>query len=94
MRKAFICSLCLSGILGGALYLDPHAVTYRTNKLTVDARYRNLVLPMADIQSLTWKRFLFPIAAFRMSSGEIYRFIIFRKKRFCKYFDSLCNPQK
>ena len=30
MRKVFMCSLCHNGILGGGLYLDNQAVTYRT----------------------------------------------------------------
>ena len=36
MKKAFMCSLCRRGILGGALFVDKDCVTFRTNKLTVD----------------------------------------------------------
>ena len=86
MRKAFLCSLCHNGILGGGLYLDPQFLTYRTQKLTVDNKYRNLKLPLNDIQTLTWKWILFPVAAFRMNSGEEYRMIIFNKPRFNKYY--------
>ena len=43
MRKIFMCSLCHNGVLGGALYLENDSLTYRTNKLTVDKKYRNLV---------------------------------------------------
>lgn len=91
MRKAFICSLCHNGILGGALYLEPESVTYKTGKLTVDKKYRNLVLPMAEIQELTWKWIVFPVATFRMKSGEEYRFLIFNKSRFSKYFQEYRN---
>ena len=49
MKKSFMCSLCHNGILGGALYLDETSVTYKTNKLTVDKAYRNLVLPLDQI---------------------------------------------
>ena len=49
MNKAFMCSLCHNGILGGALYLDENSVTYKTNKLTVDKAYRNLILPLDEI---------------------------------------------
>lgn len=37
MKTAFLCSLIRGGILGGALYLDEKAVTYKTNKLTVES---------------------------------------------------------
>lgn len=87
MKKAFVCSLCRNGILGGALYLDPQSLTYRTNKLTVDPKYRNLVLSLKDIESLTWKQLLFPVAAFRMTDGETYTIIIFNKPRFLKYYE-------
>ena len=86
MAKAFMCSLCHNGILGGGLYLDAESVTYKTQKLTVDAKYRNLVLPMQDIQALTWKQIIFPLATFQMKNGERFRFLIFNKPRFCRYF--------
>ena len=86
MKKSFMCSLCHNGILGGALYLDETSLTYRTNKLTVDKAYRNLVLPLDQITELTWKWIVFPIATMRMTSGEQYKFIIFNKSRFDKYY--------
>ena len=82
MRKTFICSLCHNGILGGALYLDEQSVTYKTGKLTVDPKFRNLVLPLEEIREITWKQILFPVATFSMKNGEEYRFLIFNKSRF------------
>ena len=96
MRTAFMCSLIRNGILGGGLYLDQEAVTYRTQKLTVDKQYRNLVLPLDEIAEVTWKRIVFPVAAFHLKSGETYTFLIFNKTRFCKYFleySSNSDPQ-
>ena len=61
--KSFVCSLCHNGILGGGLYLDRQSLTYKTNKLTVDKKYRNLVMPMQEIKEISWKRIIFPIAA-------------------------------
>ena len=84
--KAFACSLCHNGILGGGLYLDSQALTYRTNKLTVDDKYRNLVLPMKEIQEISWKWIIFPVATVHMQNGELYQFIIFHKSRFSKWF--------
>lgn len=87
MRKAFICSLCYKGILGGGLYLDTQSVTYRTQKFTVDKKYKNLVLPLGEINEITWKWVIFPVATFHMNNGEKYTFIIFNKPRFTKYYE-------
>ena len=77
MKKSFICSLiCHGGILGGGIYIDDMSITYKTNKLTVDKKYRNLVLPLSEISELTWKWIVFPIATLKMANGEKYRFII------------------
>lgn len=86
MRNAFLCSLCRNGILGGALYLEPDTITYKTQKLTVAEPYRNLVLPRSGIQSLTWKWVVFPVATFCMKTGERYTFILFNKWRFDKSY--------
>ena len=87
MKKSFMCSLiCRNGILGGGVCIDDTAITYKTNKLTVDKKYRNLVLPLNEISELSWKWVLFPIATLHMTSGEKYKLIIFNKKRFSKYY--------
>ena len=86
MKKSFICSLCHNGILGGALYLDETAIAYKTNKLTVNKMYRDLVLPLEEISELTWRWILFPVAIFRMRNGTEFKFIIFNKRRFNKYY--------
>ena len=87
MKKSFMCSLiCHNGILGGGLYIENNAITYKTNKLTVDRKYRNLVLSLNEIRELTWKWIIFPIATFHMMSGENYKIIIFNKRRFEKYY--------
>lgn len=86
MKKMFMCSLCHNGILGGVLYLDETSVTYKTNKLTVDKVYRNLVLPLDEIAEFTWKWVVFPIATVHMKNGENYKIFIFNKRRFKKWF--------
>ena len=53
--KSFVCSLCHNGIVGGGLYLDSQSLTYKTNKLTVGKKYRNLVLPMQEIKEIDRK---------------------------------------
>ena len=84
--KYFVCSLCHKGILGGALYLDSQSLSYKTNKLTVDKKYRNLVMPLQEIKEISWKWMIFPIATVDMKNGELYKFIIFNKSRFEKWF--------
>jgi len=84
--KAFIGSLCHNGILGGFLYLDNQSLTYKTNKFTVDKKYRNLVLLMQEIKEISWKWRIFPVATVYMKNGESYKFIIFNKSRFEKWF--------
>ena len=87
MKKTFMGSLiCNNGIIGGGIYFDDEAITYKTNKLTVDKKYKNLVLPLNEIRELTWKWVVFPIATMQMANGEQYRFIIFNKDRFNKYY--------
>lgn len=95
MRKAFMCSLCHNGILGGGLYLDNNSVTYRTQKLTVNEKYKNLVLPLSEIKAITWKWVVFPVATFYMKTGERYAFIIFNKWRFDQYYQQYSgNPEQ
>lgn len=87
MKKSYICSLiCHNGIVGGGIYIDEKSITYKTNKLTVDKEYKNLVLPLNEIYDLTWKRIIFPIATIRMTNGKQYKLIIFNKSRFNKHF--------
>ena len=91
MKKSFICSLCHNGILGGGLYLDRQAVTYVCQKLTVDKKYKKLVLPLNEIKEVSWKWFVFPMARFHMTDGEEYKILIFNKWRFEKWFQEYCT---
>ena len=90
MKKAFIGSIiCRNGILGGGIYIEDDAITYKTNKLTVDKKYKNLVLPIDEVSELSWKWVVLPVATLQMANGEKYKFIIFNKKRFNKYFNEI-----
>ena len=81
-----MCSLCYNGIVGGGLYLDNQAVTFRTQKLTVSEKFKNLTLPLHEIKAISWKWLVFPVATFHMKNSECYKIIIFNKWRFIKYF--------
>ena len=91
--KSFICSLCHNGIIGGGLHLDRQSLTYKTNKLTVGQKYRNLVLPMQEIKQISWKRIIFPVATIDMKNGESYQFMIFNSSRFKKWFQEYYYTQ-
>ena len=84
--KTFVCSLCHNGLIGGVLHLDSQSLTYKTNKLTVDKKFRKLVLPMQEIKEISWKRIAFPIATVNMVNGESYQFMIFNQSEFEKCF--------
>ena len=87
MKSYFVCSLCYNGLIGGGLIVDENTITYKTGKLTVDPKYRNLVLNRDDINNLSWKWIVFPIATFEMKNGEKYSFMIFNKWRFMKVYN-------
>ena len=90
MKKSFICSLiCHNGILGGGLYIDDSSVTYKTNKLTVDRKYKNLAIAVDEICELSWSWIVFPIATLRLTSGEQYKLIIFNKKGFDECYNQI-----
>lgn len=95
MKKMFICSLCHQGILGGALYLDDTSLTYKTNKLTVAPEYKRICIPLEDIAETVWQNMVFPIATFKLKNGRAYKFIIFNKRRFNKYYlEAMQNEQR
>ena len=89
MGNVFACSLCHKGLIGGGLYLEAEGVTFRTNKLTVDKKLRNLNLPVKEIKEITWEQVLFPTATFHMENGESYKLMIFQKARFCKRYQEI-----
>ena len=87
MKRSFTCSIiCQGGIIGGWISIDDKAVTYKTNKLTVDRKYRNLVLPLEGIRELSWG---WIIATVSMANGEQYKFLIFNKKGFNECFEEV-----
>ena len=87
MKSYFVCSLCHNGILGGGLIVDENTITYKTGKVSVEKKYRNLVLDRGNIVNLSWKWIVFPIVTFEMDNSEKYSFLIFNKRRFMKVYD-------
>ena len=85
MINTFTVSLCKNGILGGYIVADEEAITYKTGKLTIPEKYKNLKMKYKDILSVTEGSLLFmPTVSLRMKNDEEYKFIVFEKKRFLK----------
>lgn len=83
MKKVFAVSLCRNGILGGGIFADNEKIVYRTGKLTVEPRFRNLEMPLKDIVSVKSGRFLLlPAVELEMKNGERFKFIVYARKAF------------
>ena len=83
MKQYYVASLCREGILGGGIVADDDGITYKTGKVTVSSRFRNLEMKYRNIQDFSQKWVLcFPVFSIAMNDGEIYRFIIFSPRRF------------
>ena len=83
MKQYYIASLCREGVLGGGIVVDDDGITYKTGKVTVSSKLRNLVMKYRNIQDFSQKWVLcFPVFTISMNDGESYRFIIFSPKRF------------
>ena len=94
MKQYFIASICREGILGGVIVADDEALLYKTGKVTVSPRLKNLEMKYRDIQGFTEKRvFCFPVFSIEMKGGEIYKFIIFSPKRFTSLLNDKIEQQ-
>lgn len=88
MRSVFAASLICHGILGGTLILDEDRINYRTGKVTVDEKYRDLRLRLE--QTADWKttrKGPIPLVVIRMKNNEEYTFLIFGRKKFLRLLE-------
>ena len=89
-QESFACSVWYYGIgiLGGNLLLDNDALTYTIQRKRRDIaeQYWSFVLPLNEIDEVTWKRIVFPLAIIRTKNQEEYRIFIFNKRRFNKCY--------
>lgn len=90
MKNYFIASLCChDGILGGGIIADSESVTYKTGKVTVSEKYKNIKIKYQEINDIKKGWLLcFPTVSIFMKQGEIYKFIVFGRKRFCRLLES------
>lgn len=90
MKKVFTVSLCREGILGGGIFAYPDKLVYRTGKLTVSPRLRNLEMSTEDIISAENGRLLFlPTVTIKMKNGEEFKFIVYARNSFLKTLGEL-----
>ncbi len=88
MKPYFTVSLCRNGILGGAIVIDEEFMTYKTGKLTIPDRFRNLVMRYDEITGITTGGVPgFPTVTIFMDNGEAFKFIVFSKNRFLRVLE-------
>ena len=91
MKKYFVVSLIKNGILGGAITADSEALTYRTGKLTIPEKYRNLTMKYGEIADVKkGLAFILPTVTIKMNDGEEYSFVtFFNRKRLLNVLKSM-----
>ena len=84
MQKVFKGSLCCdAGILGGSIMLNNEFIIYKTQKVLPE-KYKNVTIPIADIESLTPSRSMLALPAVKIktkNNGE-YKLLIFSRGKF------------
>ncbi len=72
MKQYYIASLCREGILGGGIVADEDGITYKTGKVTVSPKLRNLEMKYSSIRDFSKKWVLFfPISPIFFSDSEV-----------------------
>ena len=89
MKKTFVVSLCVNGILGGWIIADDQAITFKTGKFTVSQKYRHLEMRYSDIQDISIGSFLLlPTVTVNMKNGDTNKFIVYNRSRFIAVLNS------
>ena len=92
MKNTFSVSLCKNGILGGWIVVGEVSMVYKTGKVTIPEKYRNLVMEYKDVLSVTEASMLFlPTVTVKMKNEEEYKFIVYNRK---KILEILHNKMK
>lgn len=50
MKQYYVASLCRNGILGGGIVADDDGITYKTGKVNVSPKLRNLEMKYRNIR--------------------------------------------
>ena len=92
LENIFSVSLCKNGILGGWIIVEDSSMTYKTGKVTIPEKYRNLEMKYEDVVSMTEGSFIFiPTITVEMKNKEAYKFLVFNKNRFLEMVDAKRN---
>lgn len=90
MKRVYAASLCKNGLLGGRLYVDDEKIAFRTGKLTVPPRIRNLELHFKNVVGIRKEYILIlPVTAISMKNGEEWKFFVLRRNDFVRMAESL-----
>lgn len=90
MKRVYAASLCKNGLLGGSLYVDDEKIAFRTGKLTVPPRIRNLELHFKNVVGIRKEYILIlPVTALSMKNGEEWKFFVLRRNDFVRMAESL-----
>lgn len=83
MKNTFSVSLYKNGLLGGWIIMDEESMVYKTGKVTIPEKYRNLVMEYKDLLSVDEDNMLFlPMVTVKMKNEEVYKFLVFNRKKF------------
>lgn len=91
MQKVFYGSICHYGIQGGAIFLNDEGVLFRCQKLSIEEKYKHLLLPYKDISKIQKSQVLgiFPCVTIDMKQKEQYKFVIFQRNLFLKEINKM-----
>lgn len=90
MQKVFLASLCREGIRGGAVIINEKAVIYKTKNLTISDQYKNITMPLGEIEKVgKGYAFVFPAVTIELKSQQKYKFVIVNRRRFLQELQRL-----
>ena len=55
MKQYYVASLCRNGVLGGGIVADDDGITFKTGKVTVSPKLRNLEMKYSNIRDFSKK---------------------------------------
>ena len=72
--------------------MEDESMAYRTGKVTIPPKYRNLVMRYSDIVSVTeGTLLLLPTVTVKMKDQEEYKFLVFNKNGFLETLNTKRN---
>lgn len=91
MRKVYAASIVWKGILGGGIIVEDDKMTYRTGKLFIPERIKNLEMKFCEIQMIRCGWLLCFPSIEVILPAESYRFILFNRRSLLKTLKRLSS---